>query len=106
MSIPANQLAVVRRLAADEQNCEFFQPVLVELRRHGLDTDELREIIASELGQAHCFRTRPTEKYYPATVSDYYSIWIDTCDARMFIKLLVSDARLVVTSFKKDSRYA
>ena len=102
---PANELEIVRRLAADERACEFFQPVLLELRQHGLDTDDLREIIADELGEAHCFRSRPTEKYYPATTSDYYSYWVDVCGARMFIKLLISGERLIVTSFKKDERY-
>ena len=105
MVTPANALEIVRRLAAEERTCEFFQPVLTELRRHGLDTDDLREIIASELGEAHCFRSMPTEKYYPATMSDSYSYWIDVCGARMYIKLLISGQRLAVTSFKKDNRY-
>jgi hypothetical protein len=103
---PVNSLELVRRLAIQERTCEFFQAVLEELRRHGLDTDDLREILVSELGEAHCFRSRPTEKYFPATVSDYYSVWIDDCGGRMFIKLLVSNDRLVITSFKKDNRYA
>jgi len=87
---PANPLELVRRLAAQERSCEFFQAVLAELRRHGLDTDDLREILVAELGEVHCFRSRPTEKYFPATVSDYYSVWIDDCGGRMFIKLLIS----------------
>ncbi len=105
MVTPANPLDLVRRLATDERACAFFQPVLTELRRVGLDTDDLREILCSELGEAHCFRSRPTEKYFPATVSDYYSLWIEDCGARMFIKLLVHQDRLVITSFKKDDRY-
>ena len=80
--------------------------MLVELRRHGLDTDDLRDILCSDLGEAHCFRSRPTEKYHPATISDYYSIWVDECGERMFLKLLISSNRLVITSFKKDDRYA
>jgi hypothetical protein len=102
---PFNPLEMVRRLATEERCCEFFQPVLVELRLHGLDTDDLRDILTSELGEIHCFKSKPTEKYYPATVSDYYSIWIVECAARMFIKLLVTNERLVVTSFKRDDRY-
>jgi hypothetical protein len=102
---PANSLELVRRLAAVESSCSFFQPVLSELRHHGLDSDDLREILSSDLGEIHCFKTRPTQKYYPATVSDYYSIWIDECGARMFIKLLIHDGRLVITSFKRDERY-
>ena len=88
-----------------ERTCEFFQAVLQELRRQGMDTDDLREILVSDLGEAHCFRSRPTEKYFPATVSDYYSMWIDECGGTMFIKLLISSDRLVITSFKKDNRY-
>lgn len=102
---PANTLELVRRLAAAEDRCTFFQPVLIELRRNGLDSDDLREILSSELGEAHCFRSSPTRKYYPATVSDYYSIWIDECGTRMFIKLLISSERLVITSFERDKRY-
>lgn len=108
--VPANPLDVVRRLAADESRCTFFQVVLAELRQRGMDSDDLREILQSELGEAHCFKVVPTKKYYPATVSDYYSYWVDVCSTRMFIKLLVdglgtSDERLVVTSFKKDARF-
>ncbi len=100
----------MRRLAANEDRCEFFRPVLDELERRGLDDDDLREIIRSELGEPHCYRSRRTEKYYPATISDYYSIWLTDCGARMFLKLLVDNfgtknERLVVTSFKKDDRY-
>jgi hypothetical protein len=91
--------------AAAEGRCTFFQPVLFELRRNGLDSDDLREILGSELGEAHCFKSSPTKKYYPATVSDYYSIWVDECGARMFIKRLISGDRLVITSFKRDERY-
>lgn len=105
MVVPANPLELVRRLAAEERTCRFFQPVLTELRRHGLDSDDLRDIIGSELGEVHCFRSKSTEKYYPDTASDYYSVWIDECGTRMFLKLLVSENCLVITSFKKDDRY-
>ena len=102
---PANDLERVRRLAANEASCQFFEPVLRALREHGLDTDDLRDIIVDELGEAHCFRSRPTERYFPATVSDYYSYYLDVCGARMSIKLLINGDRLVVTSFKRDTRY-
>jgi len=107
---PTNGLDDVRRLAESENTCEFFKPVLDELARHKLDDDDLREIIRAELGNGHCFRSKPTEKYYPQTTSDYYSIWIDDCGSHMFIKLLIAhlvttSERLVVTSFKKDDRY-
>jgi hypothetical protein len=105
VTTPPNALGLVRRLAEAEDNCVFFQPVLTELRRHGLDSDDLRDILCSELGDVHCFKSSPTRRYYPATVSDYYSIWIDECGAKMFIKLLISGERLVITSFKKDERY-
>ncbi|TXM96548.1 hypothetical protein FV242_33445 [Methylobacterium sp. WL64] len=106
---PANALSLVRRLAADEDRCEFYQPVLDELPRHSLDSDDLLEIIQSELGEVHCYRSAPTEKYHPATTSDYYSIWVEECRAHMFLKLLVGKASdggdlLVITSFKKDTR--
>ena len=110
MAQPSNSLEVVRRLVVAENQCEFFRPVLDELARRGLDDDDLREIIRSDLGEAHCFRSRPTQKYYPATTSDYYSIWMDDCGAHMFLKLLIANPgtdreRLVITSFKKDDRH-
>lgn len=103
---PANPLELVRRLAESEDNCVIYQPVMTELRHYGLDSDDLRDILCSELGEVHCFKSSPTRKYYPATVSDSYSIWINECGAKMYIKLLISGERLVITSFKKDERYA
>ena len=105
MTVPANPLEMVRRLAEAEDNCSFFVPVLTELRRHGLDSDDLRDILMSELGEVHCFKSSPTRRYYPNTVSDSYSIWINECGTKMFIKLLIGGGRLVITSFKKDERY-
>jgi hypothetical protein len=107
---PTNDLTVVRALAAAEESCEFYAPVIAELRVVGLDTDDLREIICSELGVMHCFKTKMTEKYYPETFSDYFSVWVSECGCQMFLKLLVAesangDKRLVITSFKKDSRH-
>jgi hypothetical protein len=97
----------IRRLAADSNRCQFYAPVLSELRNHGLDDEDLREIIISELGDKHCFASKPTKKYYPDTISDYFSLWIDDCGCHMFIKLLIANVgqpteRLVVTSFKRD----
>ncbi len=109
MVAPANDLALVRRLAASEETCTLFAPVLGELRSHRLDSEDLRAIIETELGETHCFKSKPTEKYYPSTTSDYYSIWIDECKQYMFIKLLVviqgSQEMLVVTSFKRDTNH-
>jgi hypothetical protein len=87
---PTNALKLVRQLAADEDRCEIYASVLAELRRHGLDTDDLREIVISELGEGHWYDSKPTEKYYPDTMSDYCSIWTDVCGCRMFLKLLVA----------------
>ena len=108
---PGNNFIEIRRLACDESSCEFYKSVPDELRRHGMDTDDLRQIISSELGELHCIRTKPTEKYYPGTISDYFSIWIDECRTQMFLKLLIAEyddgsKRLVVSSFKRDERYA
>lgn len=106
---PANDLVLVRALAASEDRCTFFEPVLRELRKYGLDSDDLRAIIETELGDTHCFKSKTTEKYYPSTSSDYYSIWVGECNQHMFIKLLVatqgSEQMLVVTSFKRDTKH-
>jgi hypothetical protein len=83
--------------------------VLDELRAWSLDSDDLLYLLQYELGEKHWFKSEVTRRYYPDTVSDYYSIWIDECSCKMFIKIIVRDAggdkRLVVTSFKKDDRY-
>jgi hypothetical protein len=107
---PSNALSDVRRLAGDEQSCEFFNVVLIELRLHNLDSDDLREIVQHELGENNCFKTAETKKYHPQTMSDYYSIWIHECRCNMFLKLLIvsfegGSQRLIITSFKKDERY-
>ena len=100
---PHNPLVKVRMLAADEEACSFFTPVIDELRARRLDTDDLRAIIETELGEAHFSKSEPTRRHHPTTVSDYYSIWVDDCADWMFLKLLVTGADvLVVTSFKKD----
>lgn len=105
---PANSLIRVRQLATDEASCDFYSPVLEEFRNRNMDSDDLREIIASEIGEIHCYAVKPTERYYPATTSDYYSIWVDICCCDMFIKILIAVTdgvdRLVITSFKKDDR--
>ena len=107
---PANDLDAVRRLAANEDNCEFYRPVLEELARCSLDSDDLRDIIQSELGIKHCYDSKPTKKHYVNTMSDYYSIWVKECNAYMFLKLLIASSeakgeRLVITSFKRDNSY-
>ena len=105
-----NSLRLVRQLAADEQRCEFFNAVFEELASHGLDSDELLDIIINDLGETHCFASKQTEKYFPNTMSDYYSIWVEECRCHMFLKLLVDGdkeetARLIITSFKRDDRH-
>lgn len=107
---PGNPLDLIRHLAADASKCTFYAAVLAELRVQKMDTDDLLEIVQSELGEVHCFDSKETRKYYPGTTSDYYSYWIDECGCRMFIKLLVNEpgtvnGQLVITSFKKDRRY-
>lgn len=102
---PSNPIADVKVLAASESTCEIAKNVFQTLRDFGLDADDLREIIVTELGEAHCYKTAPTEKYYPDTMSDYFSLWVDDCQQMMFLKLLIINGRLVITSFKKDDRH-
>ncbi|MEE7490375.1 hypothetical protein [Methylobacterium oryzae] len=70
---PTNALSLVRSLASDEATCEFYKPVLDELRRYGLDNHELLGIVCTELGETRCYDTKPTEKYHPTTVPDYWN---------------------------------
>ena len=108
--MPANDLDNVKALIQDSEKREFFRPVVEELQRRQLDSDDLVSIIVDDLGYTHWFKSKLTEKWYPGTTSDYYSVWIDECHCAMFIKLLITDfgggKRVVVTSFKKDDRYA
>ena len=106
---PSNPLEAVRRLAVSLETCEFYKAVAEELPRRKMDSDDLLEILRSEIGETHCYHTASTRKKYPSTMSDYYSFWVDVCGEHMFIKLLIVDfgatsERLVVTSFKKDIR--
>lgn len=107
--MPAHDLKLVRELAADESKCEFFDVVGEELRAWSMDSDDLRLLIAHELEEKHWYKSEVTRKYYPGTISDYYSIWVDECGFKMFLKIIVrkgvGQSRLVVTSFKKDNRY-
>lgn len=108
--MPFHDLDLVRQLASDEANCEIFDVVMVELRAREVDSDDLLYMLQFELGEAHWYKSKVTEKYYPGTVSDYYSLWVDFCNCRMFMKLLLKEehggsSRLVITSFKKDERY-
>lgn len=108
---PANPLSLIRQLAADVSKVVMFRPVMEELRRRGLDSDDLLDIIVSDLADFNCFASKETLRYYPRTTSDYYSIWVEECGCRMFLKLLVDHATgrgpfLVITSFKKDDRHA
>jgi len=57
---PANDLALIRSLASREECCSFFAPVLSELHERGLDSDDLRAIIETELGEMHCFKSKLT----------------------------------------------
>lgn len=108
--MPANDLAHVKRLITDVDRREFFKVVLDELRRRGLDDEDLVSIIIDDLGTAHWMKSEVTKKYHPGTISDYHSVWVEECHCSMFIKFLVVDSgdgdRVVVTSFKKDDRYA
>ncbi len=109
VAMPEHSLDLVRKLAADESNCRFYDPVLKELKERGWDSDELRNVLECELGEAHWYKSEQTRKYYPGTVSDYYSIWIDEFAEKMFLKLIVASRSgaplLVITSFKKDNRH-
>src|SRR4051812_42774138 len=90
-AMPAHTLTLVHKLAADESRCEFFDVVRDELRAWSMDSDDLRLLIAHELEEEHWFKSEVTRKYHPGTISDYYSIWVDECSSRMFLKFIVRD---------------
>jgi hypothetical protein len=108
---PTNDLERVKAIAmrfleGDVSDCEIWADPLAQLSQRQLASDDLMEIIATELGAAHCYDKQPTRKYHVGTTSDYYSIWVDECGCQMFLKLLLAaNGRLHITSFKKDRRY-
>lgn len=104
MVTPSHPLTEVRDLAR-QKKWELWGPVPASIIQMSLDSDDLQDIICSELGECHCTKSRPTEKYFSDTLSDYYSVWVHECQCYIFLKLLVFRGRLVITSFKKDWNY-
>ncbi len=107
--MPAHDLAEVKQLAATLR-IELFSTVVGELESRSLDSDDLIEILVERLKQEHWFKSVETRKYFPGTISDCYSVWVDECSAQMYVKLLITDpksdvSRLRLTSFKRDNRY-
>ncbi|TXN04879.1 hypothetical protein FV242_05875 [Methylobacterium sp. WL64] len=104
-----HDLILVRKLAGDIADCEFFRPVLRELGERGLDAEDLLDLIREELDDAHFRKCRPTLRHYEGTTSDYYSVWVEDCGCHMFLKFLIHEgpggSRLVITSFKRDDSY-
>ncbi len=92
---------LVRRLATTPDSFEMFQSAADNALGFGLDSNDVRDVF-QRIDEWDCLATKPTEKYYPGTMSDYYVYFVDECMTRMFIKFLISNDVLIVTSFKED----
>jgi len=98
---PAYTAAHVKRSASSADTFEMFREAADDALGFGLDGDEVREI----MGRIETFqflKSIPTRRRYPHTQSDYYIAFIEECGTRMFIKFLIHEGTLVVTSFKED----
>ncbi len=69
-----------------------------------LDDEDVRDIL-QRIDEFDFTKTAPTKKRHFGTYSDYYTYYVEECRTRMYIKFLVSDGVLIVTSFKEDVRH-
>lgn len=100
---PSYSRDLVKRLAAEPTSFEMFKSAADDALGFGLDSDDVREVF-QRIDEWDWIKSKPTEKYHPGTVSDYYIYFVDECLTRMFIKFLIANDVLVVTSFKEDER--
>ena len=101
MTTPSYSRDQVKVLAADPDRFEMYRCAADDALGFGLDSDDIREVF-QRIDEWTFLKKEPTEKYHPGTISDYYIYFVEECLTRMFIKFLVAEGVLVVTSFKED----
>ncbi|MBI1208894.1 MAG: hypothetical protein GC191_16610 [Azospirillum sp.] len=98
---PSYPRDLVKRLAAGTDSFEMYRIAADDALGFGLDSDDVKEIF-QRIEQWQCIASKPTVRHFPGTMSDYYVFFVEECLTRMFIKFLIFQDRLVVTSFKED----
>ncbi len=98
---PSYPHALVKRLASGPDTFTMYRTAADDALGYGLDSDDVRDIF-QRIDEWECLASKRTERYYPGTMSDYYLYFVDECLTRMFIKFLIHQDVLVVTSFKED----
>ncbi len=93
---------IVKKLAANLDTFEMFKAALDDALGCGLDSDDVRDVF-QRIEEWDFIKSEPTRKHYSGTMSDYYFYFIEECYTRMFIKFLIYNGILVVTSFKEDT---
>ena len=93
-------VAHVKQLAASPYTFEMYQSALDDALGFRLDDDDVRDILG-RIDEFEFRKSEETRKYHPGTMSDYYAGFVEECGTWMFIKFLIDDGILVVTSFKE-----
>jgi len=94
----------VKRLAAGLDTFEMFRVASDDALGFGLDDDDVRNILG-RIEQFTFLKSEATRRYHPGTMSDYYVGYVEECLTRMFIKFVIDDGILIVTSFKEDTSH-
>jgi|TARA_B100000315_G_C14059842_1_gene355712 hypothetical protein len=91
----------VKRLAGNPDTFAMFRTASDDALGFGLDDDDVRNVLG-RIDQFEFLKSERTQKYHSGTMSDYCVGFVEECLTRMFIKFLIDDGILVVTSFKED----
>ncbi|HEY1506571.1 MAG TPA: type II toxin-antitoxin system MqsR family toxin [Stellaceae bacterium] len=98
---PSYAPKLVKQLASGSATFEMTQAALDDALGFGLDDEDVREIF-QHIDEFNFLKSEPTRHKYPGTQSDYYLHYVEECRTRMFIKFVIHQGVLIVTSFKED----
>lgn len=99
---PTYDKSLVQNLAAGEETFGMSQGASDDALGFGLDGEIVRNVL-QRIHEFTFLKTEPTRKGHDGTDSDYYTYYVEECLTQMFIKFLVDDGVLIVTSFKEDN---
>jgi hypothetical protein len=79
----------------------------LDVANYGLDDEDVRDWFANierhvSEGRASFFKSRPTERSFPGTMSDSYRAYVPDI-GNAYIKFVIYRDCLIVTSFKEDA---
>jgi hypothetical protein len=102
---PTYDPAEVKRLASNEETFGMYQSAADDSLGFDLDDEGVREVV-QRIDEFTFLKSEPTRQYHRGTMSDYYTGYVEECATRIFLKFLIHDGVLIVTSFKEDDQYA